>query len=154
MKSNKVALIALLLWVITIAVFAWFFIRGNTTAGTDSRIAIVLQSSERDLILLEMRGLLSATQGILEGANQGDMNRIIQSSRSAGMAAAADVNPLLMTKLPLAFKTLGMSVHHDMDEIAEAAESGKPAPELLKMTSNTLTKCVACHASWQLNAGN
>ena len=154
MKSNKVALIALLLWVITIAVFAWFFIRGNTTAGTDSRIAIVLQSSERDLILLEMRGLLSATQGILEGANQGDMNRIIQSSRSAGMAAAADVNPLLMTKLPLAFKTLGMSVHHDMDEIAEAAEGGKPAPELLKMTSNTLTKCVACHASWQLNAGN
>ena len=154
MKSNKVALIALLLWVITIAVFAWFFIRGNTTAGTDSRIAIVLQSSERDLILLEMRGLLSATQGILEGANQGDMNRVIQSSRSAGMAAAADVNPLLMAKLPLAFKTLGMSVHHDMDEIAEAAESGKPAPELLKMTSNILTKCVACHASWQLNAGN
>jgi len=154
MKSNKVALIALLLWAITIAVFAWFFIRGNTTAGTDSRIAIVLQSSERDLILLEMRGLLSATQGILEGANQGDMNRVIQSSRSAGMAAAADVNPLLMAKLPLAFKTLGMSVHHDMDEIAEAAESGKPAPELLKMTSNILTKCVACHASWQLNAGN
>jgi hypothetical protein len=154
MKSNKVALIALLLWAITIAVFAWFFIRGNTTAGTDSRIAIVLQSSERDLILLEMRGLLSATQGILEGANQGDMNRVIQSSRSAGMAAAADVNPLLMTKLPLAFKTLGMSIHRDMDEIADAAEGGKPAPELLKMTSNTLTKCVACHASWQLNAGN
>jgi hypothetical protein len=154
MKSNKVALTALLLWVITIAVFAWFFIRGNTTAGTDSRTAIVLQSGERDLILLEMRGLLSATQGILEGANQGDMNRIIQSSRSAGMAAAADVDPLLMTKLPLAFKTLGMSVHHDMDEIADAAERGKPVPELLKMTSNTLTKCVACHASWQLNAGN
>jgi hypothetical protein len=154
MKSNKVALIALLLWAITIAVFAWFFIRGNTTAGTDSRIAIVLQSSERDLILLEMRGLLSATQGILEGANQGDMNRVIQSSRSAGMAAAADVNPLLMAKLPLAFKTLGMSIHRDMDEIADAAEGGKPAPELLKMTSNTLTKCVACHASWQLNAGN
>jgi hypothetical protein len=41
-----------------------------------------------------------------------------------------------------------------MDEIAEAAESGKPAPELLKMTSNILTKCVACHASWQLNTGN
>lgn len=108
----------------------------------------------QDLILLEMRGLLSATQGILEGANQGDMNRIIQSSRSAGMAAAADVNPLLMAKLPLAFKTLGMSIHRDMDEIADAAEGGKPAPELLKMTSNTLTKCVACHASWQLNAGN
>lgn len=152
MKSNKIALVALLLWVITIAVFAWFFIRGNTTAGTDGRTAIVLQSSERDLVLSEMRGLLSAAQGILEGANQGDMNRIVQSSRSAGMAAAADVNPLLMAKLPLAFKTLGMSVHRDMDEIANAAEGGKPASELLKMASNTLAKCVACHASWQINA--
>jgi len=154
MKSNKIVLIALLLWVITIAVFAWFFIRGHTTAGTDNRTAIVLQSGERDLILSEMRGMLSAVQGILEGANQGDINRIVQSSRSAGMAAAADVNPLLMAKLPLAFKTLGMSVHRDMDEIANAAEGGKPAPELLKMTSNALAKCVACHASWQINAGN
>ena len=154
MKSNKIALIALLLWVITIAVIAWFFVRGNTAEGTDSRTAIVLQPSERDLVLSEMRGLLSAVQGILEGASQGDMNRIAHSSRSAGMAAAADVNPLLMAKLPLAFKTLGVSVHRDMDEIAQAAEGGKPAPELLKMASNTLAKCVACHASWQINAGD
>jgi hypothetical protein len=82
------------------------------------------------------------------------INRIVQSSRSAGMAAAADVNPLLMAKLPLAFKTLGMSVHRDMDGIAHAAEGGQPTPELLKMTSNTLAKCVACHASWQIKAGN
>lgn len=154
MKSNKIALIALLLWVTTIAVFAWFFIRGSTTAGTDGRTAVVLQPAERDLVLTEMRGLLSSVQGILEGANQGDVKRIIQASRAAGMAAAADVNPALMAKLPLEFKTLGMSVHHDMDEIAKAAEGGTPAPEILKMTSNTLTKCVACHSAWQLKAGN
>lgn len=154
MKSNRIALIALVLWVITIAVFAWFFVRGITTEGTDGRTSIVLQPGERDLVLSEMRGLLSAVQGILEGANQGDMSRIVQSSRSAGMAAAADADPLLMAKLPLAFKTLGMSVHRDMDEIAIAAEGGKPAPELLRMASNTLAKCVACHASWQIKAGN
>jgi hypothetical protein len=154
MKSNKIASIALLLWVVTVAVFAWFFIRGNTTAGTDGRTAVVLQPAERDLVLTEMRGLLSSTQGILEGANQGDVKRIIQASRAAGMAAAADVNPALMAKLPLEFKSLGMSVHHDMDEIAKAAEGGTPVPEILKMVSNTLTKCVACHAEWQLKAGN
>jgi len=154
MKSNRIALMALLLWVITIAMFAWFFVQGNTTEGTDSRTAIALKSGERDLVLSEMRGLLSAVQGILEGASQGDMNRIVHSSRSAGMAAAADANPLLMAKLPLAFKTLGMGVHRDMDDIANAAEGGKPAPELLKMASNTLAKCVACHASWQINAGD
>ena len=154
MKSNKIASIALLLCVVTIAVFAWFFIRGNTTAGTDGRTAVVLQPAERDLVLTEMRGLLSSTQGILEGASQVDVKRIIQASRAAGMASAADVNPALMAKLPLEFKSLGMSVHHDMDEIAKAAEGGTPVPEILKMASNTLTKCVACHSAWQLKAGS
>ena len=154
MKSNKLAQIALLLWVVTVAIFAWFFIRGNTSAGTDGRTAVLLQSAERDLVLTEMRGMLSSTQGILEGANQGDVKRIIQASRAAGMSAAADVNPALMAKLPLEFKTLGMSVHHDMDEIANAAEGGAPMPEILKMTSSTLTKCVACHSAWQLKVGS
>ena len=154
MKFTKLAIISLLLWVVTITLFAWFFIHGTTTAGIDGRTAVVLQSGERDLILSEMRGLLSATQGILEGASQGDMPRVAKASRAAGMAAAADVNPALMAKLPMGFKSLGMSVHHDMDEIAKAAESGKSAPEILKMASNTLTKCVACHSAWRLNAQN
>lgn len=116
----------------------------------------MLKADERDLVLREMRGLLSATQGIMEGIIQEDTKQIIQSSRSAGMAAAANVDvPLaLMAKLPLPFKTLGMSVHQSMDEIAKAAESGKPAPELLKMLSGTVSKCVACHAGWQLKAGD
>jgi len=130
------------------------YLHGSSFAGTDGRTAVVLQPAERDLVLTEMRGLLSSTQGILEGANQGDVKRIIQASRAAGMASAADVNPALMAKLPLEFKSLGMSVHHDMDEIAKAAEGGTPVPEILKMASNTLTKCVACHSAWQLKAGN
>lgn len=154
MKSNKLAKIALLLWVVTIAVFGWFFVHGNTTAGTDGRTAVVLQSSERDFVMLEMRGLLSATQEILDGANQGDVPRIIKAAHGAGMAAAADVNPRLMVKLPIEFKQLAMSLHRNMDEIAKAAEDGKPVPQLLKMTSNTLTKCVACHSAWQIKAGN
>jgi hypothetical protein len=153
MKSNKLAQIALLLWVVTVSVIAWFFIRGNTAAGNDGRTAIVLQPGERELVLAEMRGLLAATQGIVEGANQGDMPRIIEAARAAGMAGTADVNPALMAKLPLEFKALGMSVHHEMDGIAKAAEDGKPAAELLKMTSDTLTKCVACHAAWQFKEG-
>lgn len=154
MKSNKLAQIALLLWVVTITVFAWFFIRGNTVAGNDGRTVVVLQAGERDLILSEMRGLLAATQQILEGANQGDMQHISKAARAAGMAGAADVNPVLMAKLPLELKKLGMSVHHDMDDIANAAESGQPSAEILKMASNTLTKCVACHATWQLKPVN
>jgi hypothetical protein len=152
MKSNKLAQIALLLWVVTVSVFVWFFIRGSTVAGIDGRNTIVLHPRERELVLAEMRGLLSATQGIVEGVSRGDTPRIIEAASAAGMAGTADVNPALMAKLPLEFKALGMSVHHEMDEIAKAAQDGKPAAELLKMTSDTLTKCVACHVAWQLKA--
>jgi hypothetical protein len=153
MKSNRLAPIALLLWVVTIAVFSWFFIHGTTTAGTDGRTAVVLQASERDFVLSEMRGLLSSTQEIMEGTNQGDVPKIFKAANAAGMAGTAEVNPALMAKLPLEFKTLGMSVHRDMDDIAKAATGGKPPQEIQKMLSNTLTKCVACHSIWQLKAG-
>jgi hypothetical protein len=152
MKANQLAQVALLLWAVTIAVFIWFFVRGSTAEGTDDRTVIVLHPEERELVLSEMRGLLAATQGILEGANQNDAPRIIEAARAAGMAGMVDVNPALMSKLPLEFKALGMGIHHDMDDIAKAAEDGKPVTELLKMTSNTLTKCVACHAVWQIKS--
>jgi hypothetical protein len=101
-----------------------------------------------------MRGLLSATQSVLDGVNKGDMQQVAKAARTAGMAGAADVNPALMAKLPLDFKSLGMSVHHAMDDIAIAAETGQPAPEILKMASDNLSKCVACHSAWQLKTAN
>lgn len=152
MNARKVAWLALVLWVGTVAVFAWFFVRGNTSVSSDGRSVILLAHPERDLVLSEMRGLLSATQGIVDGINSNHPQKIAQAARAAGMAAAADVNPVLMAKLPLDFKQLGMSVHHDMDAIATAAEAGKPASEISKMLGDTLPKCVACHASWQLKA--
>jgi hypothetical protein len=150
MKTNKLAQVALLLWAVTVAVLLWFFLRGNTDAGTDVRTAIMLHPAERALVLSEMSGLLVATQGILEGASQGDMPRIIKAARAGGMAGTAEVNPALMAKLPLEFKAQWMSVHHEMDGIAKAADDGRPTEELLKMTSDALKKCVACHAVWRL----
>lgn len=152
MKTNKLALGAILLWLATAAVFAWFFIRGSTTAGTDSRTAVLLAPAERNLILSEMRGLLSGVHGILDGLNHNDMKQVASAARAVGAASAADVNPALMTKLPLPFKQLGMSVHHDMDDLAQAAENGKSAAELQTMLTGVLSKCVACHSAWQLQA--
>lgn len=154
MKTNKFALAAILLWVATVAVFGWFFIRGNTVAGSDNRTAVVLGVAERELILAEMRNLLNGVQNILDGINRGDMKQTASAARAVGMASAADVNPALMAKLPMSFKQLGMSVHHEMDDLAQAAESGKPATELQTMLTGTLSKCVACHEAWQLKANN
>lgn len=150
MRGNTVAKFAIFLWLITIAAFAWFFVRGNTVAGEDNRTAIVLAAGERALILSEMRGLLAGAYNILDGLSRNDAKQVAQAARAVGMASAADVNPALMAKLPLPFKKLGMSVHQAMDDLALAAESGKGAPELQSMLTETLSRCVACHASWQL----
>ncbi len=152
MKSNKIAIASLLLWLVTVAVFAWFFIRGNTAPGTDSRTAIMLAPGERAMILSEMRGLLAGVHDILDAINRNDMKQVASTARGVGTAFAADVNPAIMAKLPLPFKQLGMSVHHDMDDLATAADSGKPAAELQTMLTNPMTKCVACHSAWQLKS--
>lgn len=152
MKINKLTLLTLLLWLATLAVFAFFFVRGNTAPGTDNRTAVVLAAGERDLILTEMRGLLTGVHGILDAINHNDTKQVAQSARAIGMTAAADVNPALMSKLPLPFKQLGMSVHYDMDDLAQAADSGKPVAELQTMLTNTMSKCIACHSAWQLKS--
>lgn len=154
MTSRKLAIAAIVLWLVTLAVFGVFFVRGNTTAGSDKRTAIVLGTGERELILNEMRGLLTSTHAILEGLNNGDRAQIARAASQAGMASAADVNPALMSKLPLEFKALGMSVHHDMDDLAAAASGGKPAVDIQKMLTSTLAKCVSCHSAWQLQAAD
>lgn len=158
MKSNKFALLsagrlALVLWILTALVAGWLFVFGQTsTGGAGQRTTIRLQPAERELVLQEMRGLLAGTQGIIDGISREDWLRVTQSAQMAGMAAAADVNPALMAKLPLSFKSLGMSVHGDMDAIARAAASGETQSQLLTRLSGTLSKCVACHSSWQLGA--
>lgn len=151
-SSKRIASVAIALWVATIGVFAWFFVHGHTETGSDGRQAVVLEAGERGLILGEMRGLLAATQGVVQGIQQNDMKQVAQAARAVGMASAVDVNPALMAKLPMEFKSLGMSVHHDMDDLAAAAEAGKPAGELLGMLSASMEKCVACHSAWQLKA--
>lgn len=150
MKISKFTLAAVALWVATVATFAVFFVRGNTAPGTDHRTAVVLAPAERDLILSEMRAFLAGVQGILDGLNKNDMKQVASAARAIGMQSAVDVNPALMAKLPLPLKQLGMSVHHEMDDLADAASAGKPAAELQSRLANTLSKCVACHSAWQL----
>lgn len=154
MKFSKLALAAIALWLVTVATFAVFFVRGNTAPGTDNRTAVVLAPSERDLILREMRAFLAGVQSILDGLTRNDMKQVASAARAIGMQSAVDVNPALMAKLPLPLKQLGMSVHRDMDALADAAAAGTPAAELQARLANTLSKCVACHSAWQLKAAH
>jgi hypothetical protein len=148
--------ITLGLWIVTIAVAGWFFVRGWTTQGTDGRIQIVLAPSERDLILGEMRMLLKAVHTVVTGlaGQDQEVNRaqIEQAVRSAGMDMAADVNPALMAKLPPPFKQMGLSIHKDMDALADAIVQKATPQQILQRPSSMTARCTGCHDMYRFAA--
>ena len=141
--------ITLGLWILTIGIAGWFIVQGWTTQGADGRMQIVLAPEERDLILGEMRMLLKAVHGVVTGLAgqdlEADRTQIEQASRSAGMGMAADVNPVLMAKLPLPFKQMGLSIHQDMDALADAIVQKETPQQILQRLSSMTARCTTCH---------
>jgi hypothetical protein len=79
-----------------------------------------------------------------------DMLAVAAASRDLGQKMVHEVPPALRAKLPLEFRQLGFSVHRDFDQIALDADSLKDASYSLGQLSTTLEKCVACHATYQI----
>ncbi|HBI83507.1 MAG TPA: hypothetical protein DDY24_07245 [Alcaligenaceae bacterium] len=153
--GKNIGKIAILLWVVTILGAVFFIVRGGSVdKQIGVRTSITLDHGERELVLDEMRTMLQSTQKIVQGLANDDMLQVSSAGKAAGMGAAVDLDPRFLSKLPLEFKTLGFSMHADMDSIAKAAEQGASAQEISKMLANTLAKCVACHSAWQLRVEN
>jgi cytochrome c556 len=74
-----------------------------------------------------------------------------QAARSAGMHMAEDVNPALMAKLPLPFKQMGMSIHADMDALADAVIQKETSQQILQRLSNMTARCTACHDMYRFS---
>lgn len=141
------------LWILTITVLGWFFIKGWTAEGSDGRTEILLAAAERDQILAEMRLLLKAVDGVIRGLgeSQPDLQAMQGAARAAGMAMAADVEPAIMAKLPLPFKQMGMSIHKDMDALADAIVQNETPQQLLKRLSGMTARCTACHDMYRFS---
>src|SRR5574341_1174650 len=155
MTARSVGVAAIVLWVIGAAIVGWIFVKGWTTPGTDGRTEIVLAPAERDRILGEMRELLKAVHGVVTGLSdpaQG-MKEAERAARAAGMSMAADVDPAIMMKLPLPFKQMGMSVHQDMDRLADAIVRKEESAKLLNRVSSITARCTTCHDLYRFSAG-
>lgn len=143
------AIIAALLLVIAAMAYK-FIVAGSTQTAADGRPAILLEPGERALILREMREFLVVLQRIDDALARGDMQGVAKASRALGASKAHDVPAAMMGKLPLAFKTLALSVHSDFDTIAMDAEwTGLPKRTLAQL-SEVMKKCTACHESYRL----
>jgi len=145
----RLGMVAVVLWVVTLVAAGWFFVNGLTIKGTDGRMEIRLAPNERDLILGEMRQLLKAVHGVVTGVagqdQPADRQQMEQAARAAGMGMAADVNPAIMVKLPLPFKQMGMSIHKDMDALADAIAQKETPQQILQRLSSMTARCTTCH---------
>lgn len=153
--KTRICLIGILLWTITMAAGAWIFIRGKTTPGTDGRTEILLAAHERDQILGEMRLLLKAVDGVIRGLSepQPDLNAMAAAARAAGMKMATDTSPAIMLKLPLPFKQMGMSIHKDMDALADAIVQKETPQQILARIASMTARCTTCHDLYRFSAG-
>ncbi|MDH4328415.1 MAG: hypothetical protein OEV77_07825 [Nitrospira sp.] len=138
---------SIVLWLVTLAAGGWLFVKGWTTTGSDGRVEILLAPVERDQILAEMRQLLKAVDGVVRGLgeSQPDLQAMQGAARAAGMDMAADVEPAIMAKLPLPFKQMGMSIHSDMDALADAIARQETPQQILRRVSSITARCTACH---------
>ncbi|MFN2309686.1 MAG: hypothetical protein ABR553_08120 [Gammaproteobacteria bacterium] len=138
---------------IVVAAVAYRLLTGSHAhAGRDGRAEIVLPAADRDLVLTEMRGFLSAVQGVTAALSRDDLALVAEQARGMGMAAVGQLPVSLMQALPLEFKTLGHSVHADFDQLALDAEKLGDREHSLRQLGDILGKCVACHATYRLSS--
>ena len=115
----------------------------------DKRQVLPLSEHQRNHVLTEMRGLLSGTQNILDALSREDMATVAREARSLGMGTVKGEDHLKAV-LPKEFVQLGMSVHKSFDKIALDAESLKDPKHTLRQLGESMQKCNACHASYQI----
>ncbi|SER15130.1 hypothetical protein SAMN05421690_101018 [Nitrosomonas sp. Nm51] len=116
----------------------------------DKRQILAVNELQRAHILEEMRTLLMGTQKILFSLSEENMAAVAQHARLLGTDMAHKAEGHLSEVLPKEFMQLGMSVHRDFDQIAKDAELLQDVKHTLRQLSESMNKCVACHATYQI----
>jgi cytochrome c556 len=75
-----------------------------------------------------------------------------QTARAVGINMAADTEPAIMAKVPLPFKQMGMSIHKDMDSLADAIVQNETPQQILRRLSSMTARCTACHDMYRFSA--
>jgi len=129
-----------------------FFVVGSVVPDTDGREAIILESTERDLVLEEMRMFLSSIQKITGALSVEDMEATAKAAREVGAASQQAVPGTLMGKLPMSFKKLGFDTHSKFDALALDAESLGDSQHSLQQLSTLMKNCIDCHSIYQIQS--
>lgn len=127
-----------------------FIYRGKTEPAADNRTVILLETSEREFVLAEMRGFLIAVQQIVDGIEKDNMQQVAQAARKVGMGTMDSVPGSIRGKLPLAFKKMGHTSHSAFDQLALDAEQLGDKEHTLSQLNQILPNCTACHSLYKV----
>ncbi|TGL50932.1 hypothetical protein EHQ55_05055 [Leptospira meyeri] len=153
MNSKLIGKFAIGLWVVTVITLGYFFYFGSTSRSLDNRTAIHLTPAERQLVLTEMRALLTAVNGMLSGLADKDYETAAKAADAVGMGLVASLEhqeKTILLKLPVEFKKLGFGTHEKFDAIAIKIRNKQEIHTLLKEMDELTRNCVACHASYKI----
>ncbi len=120
--------------------------------GPDTRQVIALPAAQRDALLNEMRGLLTAMQSIMDAASRMDVPRIRSIAQSAGTAAIAGHDSAFQNQLPEGFRKQEAETRAQFDALAEAVRGFTARDTTLAYLSRISQGCVSCHGKYRLTA--
>lgn len=132
------------------ALLLLFICHSGFAQEADHRQILCLTEPEKDYVLNEMRSLLNGTQQIVGALAKDDMKAVAESARALGLTMKHKAENPLHEVLPKEFMMLGISMHKDFDAIAADAETLKNPKHTLQQLNDTMAKCNACHASYQI----
>jgi cytochrome c556 len=116
----------------------------------DERTAINVDAATRQAVLVEMRTMLAAVQGIVGGVAAWDTAAIRSAAHSGGVAAASEADPAVEAQLGHEFVQLGMRTHMAFDSLAIDAARTKDRDVVLRRLAAVMGNCVGCHTQWRL----
>ena len=143
--------ISSVLLILLVAMSYKFIIVGSVIPSDDGRQLLVLEPSERNFVLAEMRTFLSSVQAITAGISKEDMTQVAEAAQMVGNQAQKAMPGSLIGKLPLAFKKLGGDTHNKFDELALNAEQFGDPDHSLRQLTELLNNCVACHSLYKID---
>jgi hypothetical protein len=120
--------------------------------AADTREVVMLTQEERAQVLTRMRQMLVNVQEITAALARGDKKAVAQAASGNGAAMMQDMPQALHMKFPPAFPKMGMPMHQHFDQIAKEAGTAKSPAPILKLLSEGMQSCVACHAAYRFDS--
>jgi hypothetical protein len=116
----------------------------------DARQVIALPANQRDMLLNEMRGMLTSMQLIMDAASKLDVTKIRNIAQASGTASIGPADSLFQNVLPADFRKAEVETRSQFDALAQAVRGFTARDTTLAYLARLSQGCVACHGKYRL----